>query len=132
MIEAFLLSIPVAGPFLAVTWRFFGTKVGQLALVAVIAFGSGVTLTTRHFWHKEAAQEAANKAALTAEHARRAEIIANAQSEALAANHAINDLAAQNDKLMKDSADASASNKDRPCLPSDAGVRLNAIGRPAK
>lgn len=131
MIEAFLLSIPVAGPFLAVAWRFFGTKVGQLALVAVIAFGSGVTITTRHFWHKEAAQEAANKAAFTAEHTRRAEVIANAQSEALAANQAINDLALQNDKLMKESADASAINNDRPCLPSDAGVRLNRIGRPA-
>lgn len=124
--------MPFILPFLSGAMRFFGTKVGHLALVAVIAFGSGVTLTTRHFWHKEAAQEAANKAALTAEHARRAEVIANAQSEALAANHAINDLAAQNDKLMKESADASARNNDRPCLPHDAGMRLNAIGRPAK
>lgn len=124
--------MPFILPFLTGAMRFFGTKAGQLALVAIIAFGSGVTITTRHFWAKEAAQEAANKAALTAEHTRRAEVIANAQSEALAANHAINDLAAQNDKLMKDSADASARNNNRPCLPSDAGVRLNAIGRPVK
>ena len=118
-------------PFILPIMQFLGTKAGQFALVAVVAFGSGVTLTTRHFWHKEAAQEAANKAALTAEHTRRAEVIANAQSEALAANQAINDLALQNDKLMKESADASARNNDRPCLPHDAGVRLNAIGRPA-
>jgi len=123
--------MPFILPFLTGAWRFLGTKAGQLALVAIIAFGSGVTLTTRHFWHKEAAQEAANKAALTAEHARRAEVIANAQSEALAANQAINDLALQNDKLMKESADASARNNSRPCLPRDAGVRLNRLGRPA-
>ena len=124
--------MPFILPFLSGAMRFFGTKAGQLALVAIIAFGSGVTITTRHFWHKEVAQEAANKAALDAEHVRRATVIQNAQTEALAANQAINDLAAQNDKLLKESADASASNNDRPCLPSDAGVRLNAIGRPAK
>lgn len=119
-------------PFILPIMQFLGTKAGQLALVAVIAFGSGVTLTTRHFWHKEVAQEAANKAALDAEHVRRATVIQNAQTEALAANQAIADLAAQNDKLLKESADASARNNDRPCLPSDAGVRLNSIGRPVK
>lgn len=123
--------MPFILPFLTGAWRFLGTKAGQLALVAIIAFGSGVTITTRHFWHKEAAQEAANKAALDAEHVRRATVIQNAQSEALAANQAIADLAAQNDKLLKESADASARNNNRPCLSPDAGMRLNRIGRPA-
>ena len=126
-----LALVPAAQPFLDVTWRFLGTKAGQLALVAVVAFGSGVTLTTRHFWAKEARADLARKVAADAEHVRRKAVIEATYNEALAANQAIVALTSENERLLKESADASARNNDRPCLPSDAGVRLNGIGRPA-
>ena len=123
--------MPFILPLLTGAMRFFGTKAGQLALVAIIAFSSGVTLTTRHFWAKEARADLARKVASDAEHVRRQAVIDATYNEALAANQAIVALTSENERLLKESADASARNNDRPCLPPDAGMRLNGIGRPA-
>ena len=120
-----LSLIPGVGPVLA----FARSSLGRLAIVAAVAFGAGVTLTAKHYRAQIAAAEAAHRAAVAAEHARRAEAIAAAQRDAEAAADAIAAITADNGRLEQEIARASRRNDTRPCLPADAGLRLNRIGR---
>lgn len=120
-----LSLIPGIGPVL----DFARSTLGRLVIVAAVSFGLGVTLTAKHYRAQIASAEAAHKAAVAAESQRRVEAIAAAQRDAEAAADAIAAITADNGRLEQEIARASRRNDTRPCLPADAGVRLNRIGR---
>lgn len=120
-----LSLIPGIGPVL----DFARSTLGRLVIVAAVSFGGGVTLTAKHYRAQIASAEAAHKAAVAAESQRRVEAIAAAQRDAEAAADALAALTADNGRLEQEIAHASRRNDARPCLPADAGLRLNKIGR---
>ena len=121
-----LALIPGVGPAL----EFARSSLGRLVIVAAVSFGAGAALTAKHYRAQIAATEAAHKAAVAAEHARREEAISAAQRDAESAADAIAAITADNGRLEQEIARASHRNDNRSCLPADAGLRLNRIGRP--
>ncbi len=114
---------------MATLWALIGTRAGQMALASILAFAGGVTVTAKHYHAREARLAAQHAAAVAKEHDRREAVIREAQAEAEAASEAIASITADNGRLEKEIARASAKNDRRACLPADAVLRLNRIGQ---
>jgi hypothetical protein len=107
-----------------------GAQTAKILIAAALAFAcfdwgySHRAAIDREAW---ARAEAAHVAAEIAEHERREAVIAKAKADAIAAARAQVALEAEQNKILKESEDASRANDHNACLSADSVLRLNKI-----